>query len=297
MSRIDDSDNERIRQMQESELRARKDAEKKDADTRINKSFQEVMRERTQQQTAKKANLQERSQNKANEQQKSEQGSFAQQLLKKLPKDSADVQKRAAMSRAMQSNLQATRNADSAKVREAEAERADELVKRADDDRERIDKDVREDAERELKRAEEKDAQFHKIDPDQDQRQGEGQKQKQPRERNDDGRGERKAQGVEAAQAPKEAQQPRGIPPEVIEKLVSAIHKATTADGRTEMQVELKGTMLEGVRLKVRSERGKVSCTFEGADKQLKNLLESSKGALMRSLEKRGLTLTSLKVV
>ena len=46
MSRVDDSDNQRIREMQEQELKARKDGEKKDADMRITKSFQEVMRER-----------------------------------------------------------------------------------------------------------------------------------------------------------------------------------------------------------------------------------------------------------
>jgi hypothetical protein len=296
MSRIDDSDNQRIREMQEQELRARKDAEKKDADSRISKSFQEVMRERTQKQTAQKAaSSQQQQHGKAQEKAQAEQGSFAQQLLKRLPKEGADLQKRAAMSRAMASNMSASRSQDAQKAREAEADRVDDLVKKADDDKERVEKEAREEGERETQRAEERDAKFHKVEAEPEDRGG--QKDRHPQKRHDSGHGEKRAEGTAAVKETKQEAAPRGIPPEVMEKIVSAIHKASHADGRTELQVELKGTMLEGVRLKVRADRGKVSCTFEGADKELKNLLESSKGALMRSLEKRGLTLTSLKVV
>ena len=41
---------------------------------------------------------------------------------------------------------------------------------------------------------------------------------------------------------------------------------------------------------------GKVRCVFEGCDKQLGNLIESSKGELMRQLGKRGLELDILRV-
>ena len=82
MSRVDDSDNQRIREMQEQELKARKDGEKKDADMRITKSFQEVMRERTQKQVSQKASAQE--QNKGKSQSKeAEKGNAAKELLKR----------------------------------------------------------------------------------------------------------------------------------------------------------------------------------------------------------------------
>jgi hypothetical protein len=297
MSRVDDNDNQRIREMQENELRTRKDLEKKDADAKIVKSFEQVMRERNQrenvqQQTAAQHHAKDTKGKEAEKQQES----FAQQLLKKMPKNAGDLQKRAAMSRAMAQGLQSNRSSESQKLREAESERVDDLMKKADDEKDIREKDMREEMATESKRAEEKDAKFHKIDADQENRERE-KNERNPQRRGDSGRGERKADAIEAPQAAQQQQQPRGIPREVVESIVNAIQAATHADGRTEMQVELKGSMLEGVRLKVRSQGGKVSCTFEGCDRELKNLLESSKGALMRSLEKRGLTLTSMKVV
>ena len=70
--------------------------------------------------------------------------------------------------------------------------------------------------------------------------------------------------------------------------------KGVSADGRTHIQVTLRGGMMDGVQLSVRSEGGKVTCDFRGCGKDLGRLLDASKGALARGLGKRGLRLERL---
>lgn len=86
------------------------------------------------------------------------------------------------------------------------------------------------------------------------------------------------------------------IPPEMLEKLVSTVYLAVTEKGLKEFQIELKDGVLKGAFLKISAENGKVGLSFSGLDANTKNLVESSKGDLMRRLEKKGLKLARLDV-
>lgn len=104
------------------------------------------------------------------------------------------------------------------------------------------------------------------------------------------------AQQPQMVQGPKAAQQVKQIPPELLEKLVATVHLAVTEKGLKEFQIELKDGPLKGGFLKISAEKGKVSLSFSGLDPSTKNLVESSKGDLMRRLEKKGLSLARLDV-
>jgi hypothetical protein len=86
------------------------------------------------------------------------------------------------------------------------------------------------------------------------------------------------------------------IPPELLEKLVSTVYLAVTEKGLKEFQIELKDGPLKGGFLKISAENGKVALKFSGLDANTKNLIESSKGDLMRRLGKKGLSLARLDV-
>jgi hypothetical protein len=95
------------------------------------------------------------------------------------------------------------------------------------------------------------------------------------------------------AQAAREVKQ---IPPELLEKLVSTVYLAVNDKGLKEFQIELKDGDLKGAFLKISADGGKVALKFQGLDPQTKALVESSKGELMRRLEKKGLSLSRLEV-
>ncbi len=84
------------------------------------------------------------------------------------------------------------------------------------------------------------------------------------------------------------------IPPELLEKLVSTVYLAVTEKGLKEFQMEMKDGPLAGAFLKISAENGKVALRFSGLDTNTKNLVEASKGDLLRRLEKKGLTLSRL---
>jgi hypothetical protein len=100
-------------------------------------------------------------------------------------------------------------------------------------------------------------------------------------------------QQAEKAQAAHDVKQ---IPPELLEKLVSTVHLAVNQKGMREFQIELKEGVLSGATLKISAENGKVALKFVGLDAQKKNLIEASKGELMRKLEGKGLKLSRLDV-
>lgn len=86
------------------------------------------------------------------------------------------------------------------------------------------------------------------------------------------------------------------IPEAILEKLAAAVRLGVNAQGLTEFQVDLKEGVLAGASMKVTAKDGKVSLTFLGLDTQNRNLVESSKGELMRKLGSKGLTLDRLNV-
>jgi hypothetical protein len=104
------------------------------------------------------------------------------------------------------------------------------------------------------------------------------------------------AQQPQAVQGAKTAQPVKQIPPELLEKLVSTVYLAVTEKGLKEFQIELKDGPLKGGFLKISAENGKVALSFSGIGASEKNLLEASKGDLMRRLEKKGLSLSRFEV-
>lgn len=101
------------------------------------------------------------------------------------------------------------------------------------------------------------------------------------------------AAAVQGAQAPREVKQ---IPPELLEKLVSAVYLGVNQKGLKEFQIELKDGPLKGAFLKITAEGGKVGLRFEGLGTEERRLVEASKGELMRRLGKKGLSLARLEV-
>ncbi len=104
------------------------------------------------------------------------------------------------------------------------------------------------------------------------------------------------AQQPQAVQGAKKAHEVKQIPPELLEKLVSTVYLAVTEKGLKEFQIEMKDGPLKGASLKISADNGKVALSFSGLGANEKNLLEASKGDLMRRLEKKGLTLGRLEL-
>jgi hypothetical protein len=297
----DDSDNQRIREMQEAELRNRADLQKKDTEQRISKAFSDVMRDKAQKKEGEKIVRQDAQ--KGSDERTAREKNVLNSLLKKSPKESAELSRRAAMSSALQGNLSKTQQKNATDTARAQSTRVEDMDEKGRSNKEIDDKDLREHDTDESRRDDEKQVDQKFATRDAELR-GELQRTDQDGHRRNDNRSDdqqgrddqqRRAAAVEGKQKPQGAHVPR-ISQELIDRIVSAIHTAHIADGRTEMHVDLKGSMLEGIRLKVHAENGKVRCTFEGCDKEMKSLLEASKGALMRGLAKKGMTLASLDV-
>lgn len=98
---------------------------------------------------------------------------------------------------------------------------------------------------------------------------------------------------VDKAKGPQAVKQ---IPPEILEKLCSAVWLGVNDKGLREFQIELKDGPLKGAHVKITAEDGKVSLTFSNLGADEKRLVEASKGDLMRRLEKKGLSLARLDV-
>ena len=105
-----------------------------------------------------------------------------------------------------------------------------------------------------------------------------------------------KAGTVQQAQQASAAHQVKQIPPELLEKLVSAVYLGVNEKGLKEFQIELKDGPLKGAAMRISADDGKVSLSFSGLDADTKRLVEASKGDLMRRLSSKGLTLSRLDV-
>lgn len=296
MSRVDNSDDQRIREMQEAELRDRADREKRANNEKVTTSFQEVMQNRSAREQGQRIQRQQAMQEHAGKEnaQKHAAQDKKQPANTQQPMHQNPLARNAQLSQQAQNAMAKLRTNMSDQVRTAETERYNEIVAKSDDERERIGKDVEKERLTDARKSDETQGSplqgiLRGDDDDRVHRDRE-------RRGNQGGQKEEgKAEGVSAAEGPRGAA-PVKIPQELIDRIAEAIRVGLGADGRTEMHVSLKGTMLDGVTLKVTSKKGKVHCVFEGCDKQLGNLIESSKGELMRQLSKRGLELEILRV-
>lgn len=293
MSRVN-SDEQRIQELNETQLRTQKQLEKRDQEERTTRSFNQVMSERAQQeqgrQVARKENAREE---QAAKPRAEAQG---QRVLEQAPRTPQEAARRAALFRDQDAGLAQRRTAHLSGAKESEAARTTQMVERSEEERELRDKDVRRD---DLKDAQETEERYFAA-------RAEGEDARPvalpPVDRD---KGSRGRQSSKDEAAPVEEAKAKGaggaggaerMPVELLERIVSAIHTATQVDGRTEVVVSLQGTMLDGVTLRVASRKGKIRCVFEGCDKQTKNLIESSKGELMRALARKGLELDILRV-
>jgi hypothetical protein len=189
-----------------------------------------------------------------------------------------------------------TQEADKGRVERREAGTAKDRVE-AEDKTKDVDKqEATRDAEVEQAKVEARnDAKANgAINPDgsnggqqRDKRSGQGDEggQKQPLQT--------QAPVAKGAQGPREVRQ---IPPEILEKLCSAVWLGVNEKGLREFQIELKDGPLKGAHVKITAEDGKVALTFTNVGGDEKRLLEASKGDLMRRLEKKGLSLARLDV-
>jgi hypothetical protein len=89
------------------------------------------------------------------------------------------------------------------------------------------------------------------------------------------------------AQAARGAQPVKLIPPELLEKLASAVRVGVNEKGLHEFQIDLKDGVLSGGRLRVSVESGGVVVRFDGLDAPQRRLVEASKGDLAQRLEGR----------
>lgn len=292
--RVDNNDNQRIKEMQEAQFRKKVDAEKKDQQARVTRSFNEVMSDKSRRKMA-----QQSVQNQQASEETQARGKRVLDQVRAQAKDTkqpAELARKAALSRATHGHLSKKRAVDGQEAQVAVNERVEDLVSKNEEDVNRIDKEIDREEELDTQRTEEQQYE-HKAEnaqPDRVDADGRGNKQ-QGRDRQGEGREERQAEGVEAAEGPRAAHHVK-LPSDLIQKIVARLFQAISGDGRTSLQLDLKGDGLDGVTLKVASENGRVSCSFEGCSPELKTALRKGKPALTRALAKRGLKLVTLGV-
>lgn len=290
MARIGDTpDQQRINEQNESQRQRRVDETKRGDESRRQQAFNEVMTQKV----AKKTNDNKNAKDATKEQAQTKgQEKKVLRTVRKQAKSPAELARRAALARAAKGNMTAVRGKDVDKGKVKDNERSTELDNIRDNDRERQVKDVRQD---DLKEAQKSDDQVYvKVDPDAEGKQGQQQQGRRDRG-GGEGSEQEGASGVAAAEGRRGANQAR-LPQALVEAIAKSIAIAAAIDGTAEVVVQLQGTMLEGVTLKVGNRKGKIRCTFLGCDKHTGNLIESSKGELMRALAKKGLELDILRV-
>lgn len=290
MGRIgESSDDRRMREMNEAKLRKEVDQTKKGKADRTERSFQQVMADRGSKKLAKQnAEKHQAHQNQAESEKTKKQARPTQ------PRSPMEMKRRQAMKNLLQKGTVQRRTTESDDAKLSSEARAQDQIVKTEDDQVVVDKDLRHEDEEELVQREEQQTEL-KQEANAD---GAGQPVQRQNQNNSGGQQQQdqnSPKSVQATDGPKAAHVVN-IPREIIEKLVNTVYKAVNKDGRTSMQIVLKGGMLEGVVLKISSDRGKVSCAFENCHPKLKSALRQTKSGLMRGLNKRGLKLVNLRV-
>ncbi len=290
MGRIgESSDDRRMREMNEAKLRKEVDQSKKGKSDRTERSFQQVMADRGGRKIAKQnAEKHQAHQNQAENEKAKKQARPTQ------PRSPMEMRRRQAVKNLLQKGTAKRRTTESDDAKLTSQARAQDQIVKTEDDQVVIDKDLRHEDEEELVQREEQQTEL-KQEANAD---GAGQPVQRQSQNNSGGQQQQdqnSPKGVQASEGPKSAHVVN-IPREIIEKLVNTVYKAVNKDGRTSMQIVLKGGVLEGVVLKISSDSGKVSCAFEGCHPQLKSALRQTKAGLMRGLSKRGLKLVNMRI-
>lgn len=88
----------------------------------------------------------------------------------------------------------------------------------------------------------------------------------------------------------------RRLASEIAQKIVERVRVGTNALGHAEFQIDLKGEVLNGLKMKVSAKNGRISAVFQGSDKEVLKMLAEQGEALKVALGGRGLTLDQFKV-
>lgn len=89
--------------------------------------------------------------------------------------------------------------------------------------------------------------------------------------------------------------QPKGISMASLQQIVDRVQVGATEKGGSMFQVELKGDVLDGLKVQVSMEKGKVHVSFLSENPEIRKLLDENTRCLERSMRERGLTLGSLE--
>ena len=292
MSNIGDSDNsdlQRIREVNQAALRRKVDAEKRGHQARVERSFKEVMADRGREKMAQQAQRQAPRTTPT----RTATGRVLEQVRAQNQNNLTDLAKKAALSRSSAGHLAKGR----AKGHRTDAlvadSRADQMLTQGTEELDFVQETARDEDVRDLRTTEEKQAELIAEGRHDGPIHRDGERRRQQRDgaSGDDGPS---AEGVQKTESP--ARRPVQVPPALIQQIVSAVFKAVSADGRTQMQIHLRGGPLDGVKLEVKSENGQVECTFHGCNREMEGLLKEGRPALVQGLAKRGLKLKSLNV-
>lgn len=291
MNRIDDgSDAQRIRDMNEADRRREDDDKKRLREKSTERSFSAVIRARRQRQEARR--------NADRNDRRSAAAGVRAHIRHNAVGRQRDLARRAEIGHALQTKLHA-RGANAVEdTQTAQTHRTAELATRTIEENahvretnreEQRDGDAREEHRAELQRIDRDGGDGGAIDRD-------GRRNGQDQEHQGSTHEERRTEVAPSGPARAAGGAAPVIPSPLIQRLVSAIYKAATADGRTHLMLELRGGRLEGVRMTVSAAEGRVRCTLSGCDRALAQGLERAEPSLSHGLARRGLQLDALTV-
>jgi len=292
MARIGDTpEQQRVNDANEAQRRRRVDQSKKLDQNRRNVAFADVMQQKTQQERNQKRN----SQRAAAKDTRNQQTQPQQQTrnAKGLLKSRRELAKRAAVSQAAAKGGTRARNVDVEAGKKAEVDRYGEIDSAAETDRERVKNATLEEQSEILLTEEGVHGSGLDIDPDRE-RSSDDDRQQEQQSGQHEGQPEPQMLTVEATGS-STSEGGKRLPDIVIREIAKAIAVAAASDGKSEVMIQLKGPMFEGVTLRVGLRKGKVRCSFDGCDRNTRNLIDASKGELMRALSKKGLELDILR--
>lgn len=295
MSRVESNDEQRIREVQDTQRRQERQLRSADRSARSERSFQDRLQARA---TTERARHE-----RTTEAQKDGEVS-ARDVLNRVRKGRRilphEEARRAAMARALHGKgaLEARSKASLGEAR-IQTDRAEEALEGRGVEREHLDESFREEDTREAESREEGlEAVRRSAVEDAMRVEREAQRersQEDPKERDDRRDEDERAPAVhETATAKGAAGGPR-MPPELLQRIASTLSKIVE-DGRTRLRVRLKGPGLDGVELDVDMDDEGIHCRFSGCSDRLRRDLEAAEGELRVALEDRGLELGRLEV-
>lgn len=292
----DNSDLQRIREVNQADQRRRIDEQKRLHQARVERSFKDVMAERDRERSAQQAQRQSNAQQASNAPKDAAGRRLLAQVRAQGHENHAQLAKKAALSRSMAGAMVKGRVQGHRADALASESRSEQILTQGAEELEYVREKTREEESADLRSSEEKQAEVAREARGHDGPvQRDGHRRRDQRQRSGPEDGGTKAEAANLNDGPAPAHKVH-VPPALIQQLVQAVFKAVGPDGRTQMHIHLRGGPLDGVKLEVRAENGQVECTFHGCNRQMGGLVKAGRQSLAEGLEKRGLKLTGLTV-